>query len=160
MRDGKPCSPRIVEEFQFEDGIEEAVAILRGCGFPVIILTNQPDIARRTMTLNAMLEMANRICTELSVSAVYICPHDDQDFCICRKPKPGMFHEAARLFRIDCSRSFIIGDSWKDMDAGREAGSKTFLLDRPYNRGTSCDYLVKNMKNAVELILKLNGKQK
>jgi D-glycero-D-manno-heptose 1,7-bisphosphate phosphatase len=155
IRGDKPASPRAQEEFEWEDGVMEAVHRLKEYGFPLVVVTNQPDIARGKMATGALEAMTARVYASLPIDLVCICPHDDIDRCACRKPKPGMLLDAATLLGIDCRRSFMVGDSWRDMEAGRAAGCKTILLVRPYNRGVACDYQVQRLDEAVELILSL-----
>jgi D-sedoheptulose 7-phosphate isomerase len=152
MRNGRPASPRTIEEFEFESGIKNAVSMLKEGGLPVIVVTNQPDIARGMMARSTLEDMTERIYTSLGIDAIRICPHDDADRCNCRKPKPGMLLEAAAICNVDCSRSFMIGDGWKDMEAGRAAGCVNILLDRPYNRKAACDHRVHGIEEAVQLI--------
>ncbi|MDY0042782.1 MAG: HAD family hydrolase, partial [Desulforhabdus sp.] len=149
MRKGKICSPRTVREFEWEDGVEQAVSMLKQYGYLVIVATNQPDIARSRMTRISLDTMTEKIYRSLSVDSVWVCPHDDTDGCGCRKPKPGMLLDAARVYGIDCGDSFMVGDTWKDMETGRAAKCKTILLDRPYNQRAVCHYRVKNLLSAV-----------
>lgn len=153
MRSGKPCSPRSMDEFKLEDGVEEAIVRLKEHFFIIIVVTNQPDIARKKITLDSLNVMLDRIYSELQIDAVWICPHDDIDGCNCRKPKAGMLIEAAEKWGIDLGCSFIIGDSWKDMEAGKTAGCATILLDRWYNQGVMCDYQTRNLEEAVKIIV-------
>lgn len=159
IRDGKVYSPRTLEEFEWEDGIEEAVKRLKEQGLIIIVVTNQPDIARGKMDQEDLKAMTAMINERLSVDAVSICPHDDRDECLCRKPKAGMLLEAGKQWGIDFRRSFMIGDSWKDMGAGQLSGCKTILLDRFYNQGVECDYRVQNLEEAVEVIENLEKKE-
>ena len=153
MRDGSPSSPRTIEEFEWEDGVVEAVERLKEYGFVNIVATNQPDIARGKMSEESLKAMTARVYSDIRIDEVRICPHDDADGCICRKPKPGMLLQAVKRWAINCSRSFMVGDSWKDMGAGRAAGCTTILLDRPHNQGVLCDYRLPGLKEAVELII-------
>lgn len=155
MRNGWPCSPRTIQEFEWEDGIKEAMEMLKDHGLILIVVTNQPDIARRKMSMETLDAMTDRVYSEIPVDAVWICPHDDGDRCDCRKPKPGMLLDAAKRWHIDCGRSFMIGDGWKDMGAGQAAGCMNILLDLPYNQGVPCDYRLPDLKQAVDFILKI-----
>lgn len=157
MRHGKAASPRNIDEFIWEDEAIQALARLKHHGFTLIVVTNQPDISRGKMSQQALEAMSQRIFSQTSVDAVHICPHDDPDGCHCRKPKPGLLHQAARHWGIDFQQSFMVGDSWKDMAAGQAAGCLTILLDRPYNQGVACDYRVAKLEAAVDLILSYNG---
>lgn len=152
--DGKVYSPRALEYFHWEIGIQDAIRKLKDMRFMVIVVTNQPDIARGNMSQYSLDAMTNKIYSTLSVDAVLVCPHDDRDECTCRKPKAGMILEAIKKWDIDCQSSFVIGDSWKDMVAGQAAGCTTILLDRFYNQETECDHKVGSLEEAANLIIK------
>jgi len=153
LRDGKPFSPRKLEEFVLNDGIREAVSGLKGRGFKVIVVSNQPDLARGEISQDLLDRMTQRMTLEIPFDDIYICPHDDHHQCSCRKPKPGMLLEASKKWKIDLPSSYFIGDTWKDMEAGKAAGCKTILLDAIYNQGVSCDFRVKSLTEAGCLIL-------
>ena len=156
MRAGKPCSPRTIQDFEWEDGVKDAIEQIKERRFIVIVVTNQPDIARGKMPVDTLDAMTQKIYSEITVDAVMICPHDDIDECSCRKPKPGMLLDAAKMWSIDCGQSFMIGDTWKDTEAGYSAGCSTILLDREYNRDVSCDHRAANLEEAVKFIVKSN----
>lgn len=153
MREGKPGSPRSMEEFEWEDGAQEAIATLKNSGYPIIVVTNQPDVARNKMDRASINRIHQRIYDKIKVDEVVVCVHDDADACHCRKPNPGMLIESAKKWNFDCKKSFIVGDGWKDMEAGKAAGCTTILLDRPYNENVACDFRVKNIQQAVSIIL-------
>jgi len=153
LRDGKPYSPRTLEEFIFNDGIREAVSRLKGRGFKILVVSNQPDVARGEITQSVLDLMTQRIRGEISVDGIYICPHDDHHRCLCRKPKPGMLFQAMWEWDINLKSSFLIGDTWKDMEAGMAAGCKTILLDAPYNQDIQCDFRAKSLSEAIDFIL-------
>jgi D-glycero-D-manno-heptose 1,7-bisphosphate phosphatase len=153
VRDGKPASPRSVSEFRFCDGVVDALQRLSRAGLRLFVVTNQPDLTRGLLT-PAVVEEINRILlTRLPIESVSVCPHDDADGCACRKPKPGLVHELVARAGIDLAQSFVIGDSWKDMEAGRRAGCRTILLRRPYNAGVAADIVLEGLSEAVDLIL-------
>jgi D-glycero-D-manno-heptose 1,7-bisphosphate phosphatase len=153
LRKGKVCSPRTLGEFCWEEGVREALQRLKENGFLLIVVTNQPDVARRRMPRAALRAMTDRIYATLPVDAVFVCPHDDHHRCDCRKPKPGMLFKAGQTWNIDYRRSYMVGDSWKDMQAGETAGCRTILLDRFYNPEVKSHYRVANLADAVRVIL-------
>jgi len=153
FRDGRPASPRSFEEFELSEGIRPAIARLRAAGFLNIVVTNQPDIARNLMLEEHLNRMHRFIKSRLAVDDIIVCCHDDGDDCRCRKPKPGMLLEAAEKWRIDLNKSFIIGDGWKDIEAGRAAGCCTILLQSRYNRQANPDYRVDSLNSAVKMVL-------
>lgn len=151
--DGKPYSPRKFDEFVFNDGIREAVYKMKEFGYKVFVVSNQPDVARGVISQDVLNLMTEKMRFELPLDDIFICPHDDYHHCLCRKPKPGMLMEAVEKWEIDLSSSFIIGDTWKDMEAGRAAGCKTILLDAPYNQDAYCDFRVESLSEAIDLII-------
>jgi len=152
LKNGKPFSPRTVEEFALSEGIADFIVESRKAGFLNIIFTNQPDIARGLMDSKTLQAMHDFVRNNLVVDDIFICTHDNADDCLCRKPKPGMLTDAAGKWKIDLGGSFVIGDQWKDMDAGKIAGCTTILLDCPYNKNVGCDFRVKNLRSALEII--------
>jgi D-sedoheptulose 7-phosphate isomerase len=155
IKEGKPFSPRSVDEFVFCDGIESFLTESRRAGFLNIVFTNQPDIARGLVSSYTVEKIHDLIRRNLVVDGILICPHDDADNCRCRKPKPGMLTDAAEKWRINLNNSFVIGDQRKDIVAGREAGCVTILLDCPYNKGVEADYRVPDLRSALEIITQL-----
>jgi len=153
FRDGHPASPRNLKEFVLNDGIRQAIRKLKDFGFRIIVVSNQPDVARGEITQGLLDLMTQRMLREVSIDHVYTCPHDDINQCSCRKPKPGMLFKAAYQWEIDLSSSFLIGDTWKDIEAGKAAGCKTILLNAPYNQDVHCDFRVKLLAEAVDIIV-------
>ena len=153
FRDGKPCSPRVMSEFRLEFGIGEPLNRLKAAGLRLFVITNQPDIARRLMDLPTLNCMNQTVMSQLAIEAIEVCPHDDRDDCCCRKPKPGMLITLAGRASIELTRSFVIGDSWRDAQTARAAGCAGIILDRAYNRNDGADYRVATLSDAAQLIL-------
>jgi len=151
-RDGKPTSPRNIEEFEFEDGIENALRRLHVAGFKIFIVTNQPELIRGLLTKEALMVMTDRLVNTFKIDEISICLHDEADHCKCRKPEPGMLLDLARKYEISMRDSYIIGDSAKDSSAGASAGCRTIILDRKYNREALADWRVPDLCSAVDLI--------
>jgi D-glycero-D-manno-heptose 1,7-bisphosphate phosphatase len=152
FRDNRPGSPRSLDEFVFNDGIRQATRKLKDYGFKIIVVSNQPDLARGEIKKGVLDVMTHKIRWKISFDDIFICPHDDIDQCSCRKPKPGMLLEAASRWKIDLQSSFLIGDTWKDIEAAKAAGCKAILLDAPYNQEVQCDFRAKSLSEAVEII--------
>ena len=160
MRNGKPSSPWKVEEFEIFPDVKECLEAFKEMGFMNIVFTSQPDISRGNFKMEDLEKMHKIITETLPIDEIKVCPHDDKDNCSCRKPKPGLILEAAKRWSIDLENSFVIGDAWKDIGAGKAAGCKTFLLRREYNKDFQKDYNfeVDNLKKTVEIIKNLNKK--
>ena len=154
-RGGKPGSPRSLGEFEIDVSARPALERLRAAGFKLFVITNQPDLARGLLSVEALEGMHCQLTTQLPIDAVAVCPHDDEDECQCRKPRPGMLERLAASERIELGRSFVIGDTWRDMAAARAAGCIAIILDRDYNSTVSADYRVNNLTEAAQLIIQL-----
>ena len=99
----------------------------------MIGITNQPDVARGTQTREIVEQINAFLLDRLPIEEIFVCYHDNHDQCDCRKPKPGLIIAAAQKYKIDLNNSFMIGDRWTDVEAGRRAGCKTFFIDYEYN---------------------------
>ena len=118
------------EEMEILPGVAEAISLLNRSGFLVVVVTNQRAIAKGLITVAQLGAIHEQMCSYLAtkgvkIDAVYYCPHELHPRCDCRKPEPGMLFDAARDHKIDLTRSWMIGDSEKDIEAGMRAGCKT-----------------------------------
>lgn len=152
-RQGVPGSPRTLAEFSLVKGAALAIGRLKGAGFRVFVVTNQPDIARRKMAPEALSAMTALVAAAIKPDEVLVCPHDDQANCECRKPKPGMLVDIGRRWEVRLRASYIIGDTWRDIEAGKRAGCRTILLVRDYNEGVIADLRVTDLDQAVTYVL-------
>ena len=109
----------------------EAVRRLHDAGFLLIGATNQPDVARGTQRREVVEAMNARLLAEMPISAILVC-YEDGDDCARRKPNPGLLLEAAETFEIDLAASYMVGDRWRDVEAGRRAGCRTIFIDLGY----------------------------
>lgn len=155
IRDGKPYPPATLEAFELLPGVDTAIRALRSAGFLVIVVTNQPDVATGVQCREVVEAMHDRLRTAGLCDDVKACYHTDADSCECRKPKPGMLIEAARDWHIDLRRSFMVGDRWRDVEAGKAAGCYTFFIDHEYRerRPADPDAVVKSLEEASGRIL-------
>jgi len=160
VREGKPYPPSSVAEMEIVPGAASSLARLKDLGFLLLVVTNQPDVARGAQTLDVIQAMHDVMRQTLPIDNFFVCPHDDRDGCRCRKPAPGMMIEAQQRYGIDLSRSFLVGDRWRDIDAGRAAGCRTVYLDFHYEeRGPSAppDACVGSLADAVDWIVRNAG---
>ncbi len=131
VRNGKPYPPASFAELEILPGVPETLARLRAAGYRIVVVTNQPDIARGATTMAAVDAIHDAMHSTLGLDDIRVCPHDDADRCACRKPKPGLLlREPAH----DMAASVMIGDRWRDIEAGRAAGcGVTILVDYGYD---------------------------
>ena len=99
-----------------------------------VVVTNQPDIARGDLTSVNLDRINEIIAREIpSIDSIYVCPHDNNDNCLCRKPKPGLLTSAAHELDIELASSFMVGDRWVDIAAGKNAGTRTILVESEHS---------------------------
>lgn len=132
VRDGKPFAPTRLEDFRWLPGAPEAIARFKAAGHLVIVVTNQPDLTTGKNSPAVIEAMHRRLTDELGVDDIFTCPHTEDQGCDCRKPKPGLLLQAARKWNIDLTRSVMVGDRWRDVDAGKAAGCATVHIDHGY----------------------------
>jgi D-glycero-D-manno-heptose 1,7-bisphosphate phosphatase len=157
VRDGKPYPPHHLSELEILPGVADALARLRRAGFHLVVVTNQPDVSRGTQRREVIDDMHAALAAALPIDGFQVCDHDDRDECVCRKPKPGMLEAAAAERHLSLSDSFMVGDRWRDVEAGRRAGCRTVFVDYHYAeaRPDRPDATVASLSEAVDWILSM-----
>jgi D-glycero-D-manno-heptose 1,7-bisphosphate phosphatase len=157
MRDGVPCPPATAAETVLVEGSGSCLASLKRAGFLLIVVTNQPDVRRGTTSREGVESINEWLTARLPLDDFFVCYHDEADNCACRKPHPGLLLEASARHNLDFRNSFLIGDRWRDVDAGAAAGCRTILIDHGYNERrprAEPDVRVQSLSEAVDWILK------
>jgi D-glycero-D-manno-heptose 1,7-bisphosphate phosphatase len=132
IRNGKPYPPAALSELVISYGARTALHKLKREGFLLIVITNQPDVARGKANRADVDEINANLAAILPLDAIEVCEHDDKEKCECRKPKPGMILRGRERLGVDLVRSFVVGDRWRDIEAGRRAGCRTILIGDGY----------------------------
>ena len=155
--------PWQLEELRILPGVEQSLQRLAGSGFALFVVTNQPDIARGDVSLDAVAAIHRRLFEMLPLDDVYACPHTNEDSCHCRKPLPGLIEMAAREHGIELAESWLIGDRWVDIAAAHAAGVRGVLLEQERSWWASSagqpppalrpDVTVESIEEATDLIL-------
>jgi D-glycero-D-manno-heptose 1,7-bisphosphate phosphatase len=155
LRDNVSHPPAALEELEFLPGVVEATCRLADAGFGLVVVTNQPDVARGLQSRERVEQMNALVRHRLPVLDVLTCYHDTGDNCECRKPRPGMLKRAAILWNLDLSQSFMVGDRWSDVAAGHAAGCLSLLLLTPYSGLERCRpaHCVRDLAEAADWIL-------
>lgn len=156
VKDGKPFPPANTDELEIFPDASSALADLKCRGFLLIVVTNQPDVARGKQQRSVVEQINLAITSALPLDQVLVCYHSEKEKCDCRKPLPGLLVRAAREYQIDLAASFMVGDRWRDIDAGHNAGCKTVLIDYAYKergpeRAASAN--VKSLREAADWII-------
>lgn len=155
VRDGKPYPPRNISELEILPGVEEALQTLHDFGYLLIVVTNQPDVARGMSSKKSVEEINGNLTSHLPIDDFKTCYHDDKDGCECRKPLPGLILNAAKEYKIDLTKSFMVGDRWRDIEAGQRAGCKSFFINNRYLEAQPerPDFIVSSLLEAKHIIL-------
>lgn len=156
VRNGKPYSPDAIDEMIIPSDARQALGRLHQHGFRLLMATNQPDIARGRLTREQVDAMNGYVASKLPLDGIEMCTHDDADHCGCRKPKPGLLLHAAARDGIDLSQSFMVGDRYRDIEAGHSAGCRTVLIGDGYGETFNAqpDATVATLSEAVDWILR------
>lgn len=164
VRGGKPYPPATAAEFELLPGVTEGCRALHAAGYVLVVATNQPDVGRGTQAqtgLDAMHARLGQLIPEIARIEVCIAPgqglaHPENRR---RKPKPGMLLDAALALGLDLARSWMVGDRWRDVDCGKNAGCRTIFLDRGYDEALRAqpDFTVRGFAEAAAIILAQSG---
>jgi D-glycero-D-manno-heptose 1,7-bisphosphate phosphatase len=155
VRNGKPFPPASLGEVEILPQVELALNSLKAAGFVLIVVTNQPDVASGK-TPKLVVDQINCFLQDsLPIDEIRTCYHDDRDLCLCRKPLPGAFFSCAKEHQIDLEASFMVGDRWRDIEAGHAAGCKTFFINYKYQEKQPDlpDFIVSSLAEAAEIII-------
>lgn len=156
VKNGKPYPPASVDEVTIPADAEASMQALKQAGYLLIGATNQPDVPRGVTKKETVEAINQRILAALPLHEIRVCYHDDADACECRKPLPGLLLQAAEEYNIDLQQSFMIGDRWRDIEAGQKAGCKTIWLNYQYQEKSPDhpDFITAQLAGAAEWILK------
>ena len=156
VREGLPYPPASLEELRIPPSVPGLVARLRAAGFLAIGVTNQPDVARGQQTREMADALSRAVGERVALDALLVCYHDDAAGCRCRKPQPGLLEAAAARFGIDLSDSIMVGDRWRDIEAGRRARCRTVFIDYDYREAKPMpppDTTVRSLEEGVAWVL-------
>ena len=156
VRNGKPYPPASLDEVKLVANVVESLYRLKELGFRLIVVTNQPDVRRGATSKQTVEQIHAELARQLPVDDFFVCYHDDSDGCECRKPSPGMLLQASRRYGINLQQSFMVGDRWRDIEAGAAAGCRTVLIDYGYDERRPkrpADATVTSLIDAVNWIL-------
>jgi D-glycero-D-manno-heptose 1,7-bisphosphate phosphatase len=159
VRDGRPYAPDSPADIEILPGVFDSIVALKRHGYSIFIVTNQPEVSRGGIRREIVERIHRLLSRELPVDGILACFHDDADGCDCRKPGAGLLLQAARDHALDLERSFMVGDRWRDIEAGKRAGCATFFIDHAYDEEppTGYDHRVGSLAEACALILAERG---
>ena len=163
VKNGKAYAPTKFKDFKIYKYSVSCIKKLNSLGFKTIVVTNQPDVTRKLISKNTLNKMHVFLKKKTDVSKIYTCIHTQEQKCKCRKPLPGMLFEAAKVYKINLKKSYMIGDRLIDILCGNKAGCKTIFINRNYQEKKPLNHIssVKNLIEATNYIIKnLENKNK
>jgi D-glycero-D-manno-heptose 1,7-bisphosphate phosphatase len=136
-RPPKACYVEKVQDFRWLDGAKEAIKKLKDHGYFVVLVSNQPGIARGNLTEDTLREIHRKMAEDLAeigtkIDAIYYCPHNWDEGCFCRKPSPGMIFQAQKDFSLDLRKSVLFGDDERDIECAHRADIEGIQISDEY----------------------------
>ena len=161
IKRGLPFAPLSFDLLEILPSIKESILRLKKLNFVCLVVTNQPDVSRKKIEKKTVIKMNNYLKDEIKLDDIFVCYHDDHDNCKCRKPKPGLLLEASKKWDIDLKKSYMIGDRWKDIEAGRCVGCKTIFIDYNYKEAKPKhpNFTTDSLFSSVHIIEKLQDRK-
>jgi D-glycero-D-manno-heptose 1,7-bisphosphate phosphatase len=152
------------EQWVWAPGAFEGLKLLKEEGFGAIVITNQSCIAKGLQTEEQLVELHRFMAESIAgaggeIADIYYCPHRNEDHCTCRKPEPGLILEAAADHGIDLAKTFFIGDSSRDLEASRRAGTRCILIRNEWNAPMGApitgkpDFYAENLEQAARIVI-------
>jgi D-glycero-D-manno-heptose 1,7-bisphosphate phosphatase len=156
VRHGAPHPPQSINELEILPGVGRALDLLKQTGYSLVVVTNQPDVARGRQRREVVEAINNTLRERLPIDEFRVCYHDDVDDCVCRKPRPGLL---TRPPAYDLAASVMVGDRWRDIEAGRRAGVRaTVLIDHGYGEiAVDPDFRTESLASAADWIIRLSS---
>ena len=132
IKNKKGYAPLSLQDFKIYKHSKKCVKKLKSLGFKIFVVTNQPDIGKKLLRKKELNKMHKILKKKTNIKKIYTCTHTSEQYCACRKPKPGMLIKAAKVYNIDLKKSYMVGDRAIDITCGRRAGCKTIFINRNY----------------------------
>jgi D-glycero-D-manno-heptose 1,7-bisphosphate phosphatase len=149
--------PLTLEQFQIHAEALAPLQELKAAGFVLIATTHQPELSRGHLTRRELDLMHARLRNRLPLDDILLCPHDANDDCPCRRPKPGLLLEAGFKWHLELDRSYVISDKWQDAHAAHMAGCTSILIRSPWNGSGHHDFVLPSLSEAVQKIFQVHS---
>jgi histidinol-phosphate phosphatase family protein len=147
--------PMTFDQFKVNQDAVAPLKRLKAAGFLLIATTNQSAISEGTLSRWDLDQMHGQLKRVFALDDILFCPHSEDEFCPCRKPKSGLFTEAAFKWHIDLEHSYVISDKWQDAEAARVIGATSFLVKSPWIGKGHHDFILPSINAIVKKIEQL-----
>ncbi|WP_440634192.1 HAD-IIIA family hydrolase [Candidatus Pelagibacter sp. HIMB1746] len=153
IKNKKPYPPKNLEELIIDEDAFEIIKFLKKKKFKIFVFTNQPDVAKKKIKKKEVIKINNFISKKLLIDELFVC-YCSTDECFRRKPNPGMIFDAKKKWNINLKESYVVGDRYKDIEAGINAGTKTIYINNNYNekKPKNFNHLIKTLKDIKKII--------
>jgi D-glycero-D-manno-heptose 1,7-bisphosphate phosphatase len=152
---GQMIGPATFADLSINQSSARSLARLKDAGYLLIATTNQPGLSTGQQSRRELDRIHRLLTATFALDDLLICPHEPDDECSCRKPRPGLLYEAGHKWNISLDASFVISHNWKDAAAARCAGCTSLLINSPWVGAGHRDFLVPDLATATEKILAL-----
>ncbi len=161
IKNGKPYPPKNLLELEIEKFSKEIIIFLKKLNYKIFVFTNQPDVSRKTIKKKDAVKINNFIKKKLQIDELFVC-YCSVNSCFRRKPNPGMIYEAKKKWDINLKKSFVVGDRFKDIEAGANAGVMTIYINKSYKekKPHNSNFVIKSLKEIKKIIKQENEKFK
>lgn len=153
IKNKKPYPPQNLEKLILNKDALEIITFLKKLEFKIFVFTNQPDVARRKIKKKEVIKINDYITKKLLIDELFVC-YCATNECFRRKPNPGMIFDAKKKWHINLQKSYVVGDRYKDIEAGINAGTRTIYMKNNYNekKPKNFNYLIKTLKDIKKII--------
>jgi D-glycero-D-manno-heptose 1,7-bisphosphate phosphatase len=154
---GHQVAPLSLDDFHVNPAARAPLIALKKAGFVLVATTNQPGLSRGYLMRRELDRMHDLLRRQLPLDDILVCPHDETDDCLCHKPQPGLFTEAAFKWHLDLDRSFVVSDKWPDAQAACIVGATSLLLKSPWIGNSHHDFVLPDLGEVVKRIQHLHA---
>ena len=151
--EGQQKTPTAWEQFRVNKGAVGCLQRLRAAGYLLIVTTNQPEISEGTLSRRDLDRMHDLLRATFPLDDIMVCPHEEDDDCPCRKPRAGLFHEAAFKHHLLLGHSMVLSPRWQDAEAARLIGATVLLIESPWLGSADHHFALRDLDAAVDKIL-------
>jgi D-glycero-D-manno-heptose 1,7-bisphosphate phosphatase len=155
LEGSQPMPPLFLEQMEPKADAVEPLRELKAAGYLLIATTNQPGLSDGSLSRRELERMHDVLRQMFCLDDIFICPHDAEDCCPCRKPKPGLLTEAAFKWHVNMERSFVISNKWQDAEAAHNAGCTSLLIASPWNGKGHRDIVLAKLADVPGKIMRL-----
>lgn len=160
INDHHQSVPRALSDFQINRAAAAPLNLMREAGLMLIVVTNQPGVSRGYLNRREVDLMHLQLMKQFKLDDLFMCTHDEMDYCTCHKPAPGLFREAAFKYNLDLDRCFVVSDKASDAQAAQAIGCTSLLVESPLNGDGHHDCILPDLDAIAQRIVRIHAQAK